>query len=68
MYSQSGTLYGNINAENGEISILPAFKDKLSLEVSFEKHYPIVNLMQEGEKHFEIMLKPEQLINLKVLK
>ena len=64
MFNQSGSLYGNIDSENGEITILPAYQNKLSLEVSFEKHYPIVNLMEGNKKLFQIVLRPEQLLSL----
>jgi hypothetical protein len=64
MFNQSGSLYGNIDSENGGITILPAYQNKLSLEVSFEKHYPIVNLMEGNKKLFQIVLRPEQLLSL----
>lgn len=68
MFSPSGSLYGNIDSTNGQITILPAYQTKLNLEVSFEKHYPIVNLMDGNKKLFQILLKPEELLGLEIKK
>ncbi|MDO4713777.1 MAG: hypothetical protein Q4B28_03910 [bacterium] len=68
MYSQDGKLLGTVNAENGEILIEKAYTNQLHLSVSFEKHHPIIKLMQGNKMLFDVTLSPEKILGLEVKK
>lgn len=62
MYSQDGKRLGTVNAENGEILIEKTYQKSLHLNVSFEKHYPVIKVMQNDKVLFDVTLSPEKIL------
>lgn len=62
LYNKENQQYWTLNAENGELKINQKFTDKIQISVHFAKHYPILQINENGEKRFDIILKTKELL------
>ena len=63
LYTPSGEEIWSINPDNGEIIILDAWKDKISLQLDFLLHIPTIKVMQKSNQQelFQISLPTQKM-------